>query len=624
MGMRIEILALLRRQPLSMLVFLGGLLIAFGYVGAYALPKAEVGGTAQLDLFTMGMGLLGGLALFLFGMEQMADSLKALAADRLKDVLARLTTNRFMGAITGALVTAIIQSSSVTTVLTVGFITAGILSLSQAVGIIFGANIGTTLTAQIIAFKVTKFALLMIAVGFGMLFISAKEKTKQYGAMIMGLGLVFFGMGVMSGAMKPLRSYGPFLDLMGHMENPLLGILVAALFTSLVQSSSATTGVVIAMAAQGLISLNAGIALAFGANIGTCVTALLASIGKPREAVRAGLVHALFNVAGVIIWIGFIDYLAQLVTWVSPVAAGLSGTEKLAAESPRQIANAHTVFNVVNTILLLPFAGQFARLAERLLPDKEEAPTEVTVTEWTTIHLDPDLITVPSIALEQTRGEIRRIAGMARGMVEEIMPAFVDNNFQVAEDVLQREEEVDYIAAEIDNYLIQISRRPLNQAQSEFGTQLMNITHDVEHISDLVKRDLVPLLHKKVAAGFDFPAEWEKELLDYHRHVLENFDAAMEAFRENSPEEARSVIRSKTALTDMEESYRMTHFSQLTQSLPGSRETSHIYLDLADYLQRINSYSESIAFTMLEGFLDTRHRPRKTGPGPEATVAAAG
>ena len=198
-------------------------------------------GQSELDLFAMGMGLLGGLALFLFGMEQMADALKALAAERLKDFLARLTTNRFMGALTGAIVTAVIQSSSVTTVLTVGFVTAGILSLSQAVGIIFGANIGTTLTAQIIAFKVTKLALLMVAVGFALLFMGRRDKFKQIGGMIMGLGLVFFGMSLMSDAMKPLRTFGPFLDLMARMENPLLGIAVAAAFTGLVQSSSATT-----------------------------------------------------------------------------------------------------------------------------------------------------------------------------------------------------------------------------------------------------------------------------------------------------------------------------------------------------------------------------------------------
>ncbi|MDH3900994.1 MAG: Na/Pi symporter, partial [Gammaproteobacteria bacterium] len=279
----------------------------------------------------MGMTLFGGLALFLFGMEQMADALKAVAGERMKIILAKLTTNRFMGAATGAFVTAIIQSSSVTTVLVVGFITAGLMSMAQSIGIIMGANIGTTITAQIVAFKVTKYALLMVAAGFGMLFFSKQEKIRQYGGMLMGLGLVFFGMSVMSEGMRPLRSYQPFLDLMTSMETPLIGILIAAGFTGLIQSSSATTGIVIVMATQGFITLQAGIALAFGANIGTCITAMLAAIGKPREAVRAAVVHVLFNVFGVLLWLGLISQLAEFVTWLSPSHPDLSGTDRLAA-----------------------------------------------------------------------------------------------------------------------------------------------------------------------------------------------------------------------------------------------------------------------------------------------------
>jgi len=221
----------------------------------------------------MTMGLFGGLALFLFGMEQMSDALKSALGEQMKDLLARLTRNRFTGAMTGAFVTAVVQSSSVTTVLVVGFVSAGMMTMGQSVGIIMGANIGTTVTAQIVAFKVEEAALWMVAIGFLMLFIGKRENIKHYGSMIMGLGLIFYGMGLMGSAMTPLRSYEPFLNLMSQMDQPLLAILVGALFTALVQSSSATTAIVITMAGQGLISLEAGIALAFGANIGTCITA---------------------------------------------------------------------------------------------------------------------------------------------------------------------------------------------------------------------------------------------------------------------------------------------------------------------------------------------------------------
>jgi len=261
-----------------------------------AAPSHEPG---SLDLFVMTVQALGGLALFLFGIDQMAAALKVVAGEPLRAVLAKLTTNRVSGVLTGALVTAIVQSSSVTTVVVVGFITADIMSLSQAVGVIFGANIGTTITAQIIAFKVTRYALLLIAAGFTMSFVARDDKYRKYGTVTMSLGLVFFGMGLMGDSMRPLHNYEPFLRLMVEMETPILAILVGALFTALIQSSSAATGVVIVLASQGFITLAAGIALAFGANIGTCVTALLASIGKPRKAVRAGLVHVCFNVLGV-------------------------------------------------------------------------------------------------------------------------------------------------------------------------------------------------------------------------------------------------------------------------------------------------------------------------------------
>ena len=587
----------LRRQRKSLL----GAALALTPLDAAAAFAAQ-GAPEALDVFSMAIGLVGGLAIFLFGMEQMADALKALAGKRLRDILGRLTTNRLTGAITGALVTAVIQSSSVTTVLTVGFITAGIMSLSQAVGIIFGANIGTTITAQVIAFKVTKYALLMVAGGFSMLFISSREHIRQYGAMLMGLGLIFFGMQLMSNGMKPLRSYGPFLDLMAHMDNPLPGIAVAACFTALVQSSSATTGVVIAMASQGLISLPAGIALAFGANIGTCVTAMLAAIGKPREAVRAALVHVLFNLAGVLVWVFFIDHLGRLVVWLSPQSGGLAGIEKLAAETPRQIANAHTVFNMVNTVLFLPLAGQFARLVEHLVPDETQAETAppAAETRWTSIHLDPALLSVPSVALGQVRGEVRRMAYAVRRMLVDIMPAFPRNDLGIVDAILRRDRQVDELEDSITDYLVQISRLNLTQEQSIENVHLLNITKDLEHIGDLIERNLLDLLRKKADADAVFSAEGHQELHDYHRRVVDNFDTAVQAFDQGDAALAQTVLKTKGDLVDLEWAYRKTHYGRLSSALPESLESSQIHLELVDSLRRVDSYVESIARAVLE------------------------
>ena len=584
----------------SQCYFIGtvGLLIVGTAWGASAGTEA---GKAELDPFTMSMGLLGGLALFLFGMGQMANSLKALAGEGLKGILARLTTNRVTGVLTGALVTGIIQSSSVTTVLTVGFITAGVLSLSQAVGIIFGSNVGTTLTAQIIAFKITHYSLLMIAVGFAMLFVGKQDKVKQYGTMIMGLGLIFFGMGVMSGAMKPLRTYGPFLNLMTRMESPLLGIAVAAAFTALVQSSSATTGIVIAMASQGLIALPTGIALIFGANIGTCVTALLASLGKPREAVRASLVHVLFNVLGVVLWVGFIGPLAALVTHLSPAHPELAGGDRMAIEIPRQIANAHTIFNVANTLIFLPFAGLFARLAERLVPDRkvtaEEAEDEVASASL--LRLDPSLLMMPSLAQEQARGAIADMAGIVRGMLADIAVTFSRNDIKVIDDIAQRDHQVDAMNLQITDYLISVTRRYLVHKQSEENVHLLYVTGELEHIGDLLERNMTPLLRKKADADISFSEEGRREILEYHQRVLASFDQAIEAFVKRNADQAQQVVAVKPELVALEHAYRRTHYDRLSRELRESAETSQIHLDLIDYLRRINSYAEAIARTLL-------------------------
>lgn len=254
-----------------------------------------------LNHFDLWTGLLGGLALFLFGMDIMSNALKRAAGDYLKDVLGRLTRNRFLGMGVGAFVTAVVNSSSVTTVVLVGFISAGLLSMAQSVSIIMGANIGSTFTAQILAFKVANFALPLLTAGFMLSFMARREDVKDYGQILLGAGLIFYGMGVMSDAMLPLRAYPPFFDVLTSITHPLAAVIVGAVFTAVIQSSAATTGIVIVLAGQGLLSLETAIAAALGANIGTCATAGLAVIGKPREAVRAAVVHILFNTAGVLL-----------------------------------------------------------------------------------------------------------------------------------------------------------------------------------------------------------------------------------------------------------------------------------------------------------------------------------
>ncbi|MEN8204945.1 MAG: Na/Pi cotransporter family protein [Pseudomonadota bacterium] len=589
---RFKAISLLESIPVSLLMICAAMA---GLMAAPALALAASGAPGEMEWWNMGMKLLGGLALFLFGMEQMADALKAVAGERMKVILAKLTTNRFMGAATGAFVTAIIQSSSVTTVLVVGFITAGLMSMSQSIGVIMGANIGTTITAQIVAFKVTKAALLMIAVGFGMLFFSKQEKIKNYGGMLMGLGMVFFGMSVMSEAMKPLRSYQPFLDLMTSMENPFVGILVAAAFTGLVQSSSATTGIVIVMATQGFITLQAGIALALGANIGTCVTAMLAAIGKPREAVRAAVVHVMFNVFGVLLWVGFIPYLAQFVTWLSPAHPELAGVDRLGAEAPRQIANAHTVFNVANTFIFIGLAGQFARLVEWLVPDRPMAEKMIARPKY----LDDELLETPSLALDRVRLEAGHMGERVNKMLEKIMPAIMSGNRTTLKEIAKIDDEVDILYKHIIEYLGRISRNQLSEKQTRELVDLMEAINDLENIGDVIEKEMVYLGNQRIDKEVSISDMTQEVLNKLHGIVSTTAELSMDAVMKADQQAAQEVIAMKDDIARLIDSATMHQAKRLVADEPNRLEAYTIEMDLIEKLKRIYYFSKRMAKTVL-------------------------
>src|SRR5262245_32576746 len=438
------------------------------------------------DWFTVALGLFGGLALFLYGLDQLSDGLKQAAGDTLKTLLTRLTSNRFLGALTGALVTGILNSSSVTTVLVVGFVTAGLMSLPQSVAVIMGANVGSTVTAQILAFNLSAYALLPIGVGFFMQFLGERSRLRQWGMMLMGLGLVFYGMGLMSEAMKPLRIYGPFVSTLASMERPLYGILAGAVFTGLVQSSAATVGIAIALASDGLLSLPAGIALALGANLGTCATALLAALGRPVEAVRAATVHVLFNAFGVLIWLPFLNMLARMTVALSPASTELEGAARLAADVPRQIANANTLFNVLNTLFFIGFTGVFARLATRLVRERTEKPRVVTVK-----FMDEAALSVPAVALEQVRQELGRLGDTVRAMLIDFPAAPGAVAERALVEVVAHRNQVQTLEAAILGYLARIRQGSLTRTDSDTLVMLTTAALHLREMADIVADDLV-------------------------------------------------------------------------------------------------------------------------------------
>ncbi|MBW2513814.1 MAG: Na/Pi cotransporter family protein, partial [Deltaproteobacteria bacterium] len=467
-------------------------------------------GAQPISWFFLCVSMLGGLALFLYGMEKMSTGLKRTAGNRMRAILAALTRNRIVAMFVGAFVTMVIQSSSATTVMLVSFVQAGLMTFVQSMGVILGADIGTTVTAQLIAFKLTDYALLMVAIGFSLHMFGKRSLTKNVGDVILGFGILFFGMKLMSDAMQPLRTYDAFINTMREMENPFLGIVIGALFTALVQSSSATTGVVIVLAQQGFLTLEAGIPLVFGANIGTCITAGLASIGTSREAKRVAMAHVLFKLAGVLLFIFWIPGFADLIRMLA---------ERFDSGTARQIANAHTIFNVALALIFLPFTEHFSRLILKILPI-EEKPKDVIMT---TKYLDEESISTPAVALDLARAEVARMAKLVWRMLAAIIIPFMSDEKLIEKEIsdpeekdfllreiptkdfwrtdltlLQgidmREEKIDFIEEKIREYLFKITARGVAAEQANEAFGMISIASDIESVADLIHRNMVPLI----------------------------------------------------------------------------------------------------------------------------------
>ena len=550
--------------------------------------------------------LLGGLAIFLFGLDQLTDMLKATTGTRMHDLLARVTTNRVKGVLAGGFTTAIIQSSSVTTVLVVGFVSAGLMTLQQSIGVIMGAGIGTTVTAQIIAFKVTQYALVAVVIGFVMQFFFAGERVKRYGVMLLGLGLVFYGMNMMGDATRPLRGYQPFIDLLTRMDNRYLAVLISACFTAMIQSSSATTGVIIVLASQGLIALEQGIALVLGANIGTCVTALLATIGRQRMALRAAMVHVTFNVLGVLIWFGFIDELAALTRWMSPVAAELTGIERVAAETPRQIANAHTLFNVGNTMFFISFTSAFAWFVTKLVPEKRPIGPAVIEPRF----LDPALIATPALALDAARMEIVRMAGHVIPMVKQVTPAVLSGSPADLDRVQGLDKEVDILHGAIVRYLGKVSQESLTPKETESLHDNLGAATFCENIGDVVETDLVHTGRERLKRNVRVSPKTQAMLSTLVEKVVWALETATEALNRTDPSLASQVVDAKEDVNRLADQMSERLVQRLIAEDPHRTSTFQIESQLIEHFKRIYYLAKRIAKLVAEADVaDSRALP---------------
>ena len=425
------------------------------------------------------IGLLGGLGLFLYGMQMMSNGLEAAAGNRMKKILEKLTANRFLGVVVGAVITAVIQSSSATTVMVVGFVNSGMMTLQQAVWIIMGANVGTTITGQLIALDVGAIAPLFAFIGVAFIVFLKNEKLHHYGKIIAGLGILFIGMDMMSAAMVPLRESETFVNIITRFSNPVLGILAGAIFTAIIQSSSASVGILQALASSGVIGLPQAVYVLFGQNIGTCITAVLASIGTSRVAKRTTIIHLLFNIIGTTLF--------TIICILTPFTTLVEGFTPNNVSA--QIANMHTIFNITTTILLIPFGTYLAKLATRILPDLPEERDDVMHLEYIQPFIPIEnrgetKIGISAIAITAIRNELIRMTQMTRENVGLSFDAVHDNNFALVEDVRNREEYIDYLNKEISKYISRMLVKERNPKDSQYMSALFKVCGNLERIGD--------------------------------------------------------------------------------------------------------------------------------------------
>jgi phosphate:Na+ symporter len=423
-----------------------------------------------------------------------------------------------------------------------------------------------------------------------------RKKVQLYGLTLLGFGLIFFGMNLMSDATSPLRTYQPFIDLMQEINNPFWAILISAVFTGIVQSSSATIGIIIVLASQGFINLEAGIALTFGANIGTSITALLASIGKPREAVQTALIHVLFNVMGVILWFGLIDQLAALVRWFSPTAPDLTGSAKLAAETPRQIANAHTIFNTTNTLIFIWFTRPLAWLVKHLIPDRPATGLEPIKPKY----LDENLLETPDLALDRVRLELNRLGEYTLRMVRQAMPTVFHGTEEDLEALARMDDDVDTLYAGIVTYLGLLSREDLLPSQSGQLSDYMAIANDIENIGDMIETNLVEVGGARLKYDFQMSEATQQVLGRLHDKVCWAIERSLEALATPDRSMARTVRAAKPEINRLANEAENHLARRLIAEEPHRLDAFRIESELIEYLKRVYYFAKRIGRAVAE------------------------
>jgi len=545
------------------------------------------------------IGLLGGLGLFFFGMKMMSSGMQNSAGARMRIILSNLTHNRIIACGIGIFVTTAIQSSSATCVMLVGFVHSKLMEFRQTLGVILGAAIGTTITAQIIAFKLADYSLLIVTIGFILYLLTGKQKMKNIGETILGFGILFFGMHIMSESMYPLRSYAPFINILYTLENPLFGLLVGTIFTALIQSSSAFIGIVIVLATQGLITLEAAIPLLLGSNLGTAVTTILAGINTSPEAKKVALALTIFKLLGVLLIIWWIPAFARLVAFISPKnPPGLDAMSGLAEILPRQIANAHTLFNVFLAMVFIPLTTLLARLVDWIIPVKITAVEAEEKVETT--YLDFNLRNTPSLGLSLAKEEALRVGRFVLDMVMGIIKAFINKDVKVMAHMDKREKQIDFLVTEINQYLMRITRGNITDQRINEAFQIMYTVKEFEQIADVVSKILFKRARTWLSRDLEFSDAGKAELIEYHAKTVKQISRSIEVFRELNLEKAHEMKMKYKKYRTMAFELEKHHYERLREEIVQTVSSSETHLELITAFRTIAGHATNIARMFIE------------------------
>ena len=527
--------------------------------------------------------LLGGLGLFIYGMKIMGDGLENAAGDGLKSILEKVTKNPIVAVFVGAIVTAVIQSSSATTVMVVGFVNAGLMNLAQAAGIIMGANIGTTITAQLVAFKLDDIAPLFVFLGAAIIMFAKKKQKRDIGNIILGFGILFVGMGQMSGAMKPLTELPLFKEIISTVGGQwYLGIIAGAIITAVLQSSSATTGILVALATAGAIDIRAALPIVFGCNIGTCITAMLASVGTSKTAHKAAILHLIFNLGGTILFIPVLisGILGEAVTIISP------------NDVSRQIANAHTVFNLVNTAVMLPLTGILIKAVNLIIPGDDEDEKQGPK------YIDDRLLETPVIAAGQVAKETLRMANKAKKGLTLAIEAFEKNDEKLIQKVYDNEEIINSLNEAITTYLVKLSKRELSDKESKIVAATFHVINDIERIGDHAE-NIAELTLQKINKKLEYSNQAMEQIKRMYEKTAESLQAAIDSYAHNDVNKAKSVSEIESEVDRLQKKYRDLHVKRLYDGICNAYAGT-IFLDLVSNLERISDHSMNIAESVIE------------------------